>query len=266
VTAGSRSVAGARGFATDAGLARYTTRGVAVGGAAYSTRYVSRTAFTTQAGYVRRGWVGTTTFSPAWYRRYPVAWRTGRWAAASVWAAPSYFIVANWCRMPLTPVYYDYGNTVVYRDNYVYVDGEQTVPAERYAEQAFAIADAGRAAEPAPIDEWQPLGVFALVRGDEKSSDRVFQLAVNKAGLIRGNYYDGVGDTASPIAGEVDRKTKRAAWTIGKKQDVVFEAGIANLSLPETPMLVHFGKERTEQWGLVRLEEPRGTKLPPPPE
>src|SRR5262249_46771042 len=104
---------------------------------------------------------------------------------------------------------------------------------------------------------WKPLGVFALVPGDEKSSNNIFQLAVNKHGIIRGNYYDGLMDTTTPVYGSVDSKTQRAAWTIGKDSHRVFEAGIFNLTRPEAPVLVHFGTRRTEQWLLVRMEQPR---------
>jgi hypothetical protein len=37
----------------------------------------------------------------------------------------------------------------------------------------------------------------------------------------------------------------------------VYETGLGNLSQPETQVLVHFGKERTQQWTLVRLEPPK---------
>jgi hypothetical protein len=256
VAGGSRAAAGNR-FATDAGLGRYTaSRGVAVGGAYHSTRYVSRTALTTQAGYVRRSWAHTSYFTPGWYRNYPGAWRAARWAVASLWAAPAYATVASYCALPETPIYYDYGNSVVVRDDAIYVDGEQTVSVERYAEQATNLADSGREAEPKETDEWQPLGVFAIVQGDEKSSNQVFQLAVNKDRVIRGNYYDAVADTVLPVTGKVGRKTERAVWSIGKNKDTVYEAGLANLSRKETTMLVHFGKKRTQQWALVRLEEP----------
>ena len=49
------------------------------------------------------------------------------------------------------------------------------------------------------------------------------QLAVNKDGTIRGNYYDGLMDTTSPVYGSVDKKTQRAGLTIGKKNDRGFE-------------------------------------------
>jgi hypothetical protein len=256
VAGGSRAAVGASRFPNDTGLARYTSRGALVSGAYASTRYVSRTALNTQAGYVRGSWAHTC-FTPGWYRRYPGAWRAARWAVAGVWAAPVYASVATYCALPETPIYYDYGSNVVFQEGDVWVDGDQTVSVERYTQQAVALADEGREAEPAEKDEWQPLGVFAIVQGEEKESNQVFQLAVNKAGLIRGNYYDALGDNVQPVTGKVDRKTQRAAWTIGKRKDTVYEAGIANLTRKQTTMLVHFGKKRTQQWTLVRLEEPK---------
>ena len=256
VAAGSRTAVGGTRYATDAGLGRYTTRGVAVaGGAAYSTRHVSRTAMTTQASYVRRSWVHTSCFTSAWYRGYPGAWRAARWTAVGVWAVPVYATVATWCALPPTPVYYDYGSTVVFQDDSVYVNGDPTVSVQKYEEQAVALAETGRDAAVNEKEEWQPLGVFAIVQGDEKTSNQVFQLAVNKEGVVRGNYYDALGDNVLPVVGKVDPRTQRAAWTIGKRTDTVYEAGVANLTQKETTMLVHFGKKGAQQWTLVRLEE-----------
>jgi hypothetical protein len=36
-----------------------------------------------------------------------------------------------------------------------------------------------------------------------------------------------------------------------------FEAGVNNLTEEQTSVLVHYGKERTQQMVLVRLEEPK---------
>jgi len=96
---------------------------------------------------------------------------------------------------------------------------------------------------------------LCLVQGDEKTSNNVFQLAVNKDGVIRGNYYDGLTDATTPVYGSVDKKSQRAAWTIGKKKDRVFEAGIYNLTKGETPVLIHIGTDRTQQMLLVRVEQ-----------
>jgi hypothetical protein len=85
-------------------------------------------------------------------------------------------------------------------------------------------------------------------------------LAVHKNGIIRGNYYDGVMDTTTAVYGSVDKKTQRAAWTIGKTKDRVFEAGLWNLTQPEAPCLVHLGPDKTQQWLLVRVEQPNKGK------
>jgi hypothetical protein len=101
-------------------------------------------------------------------------------------------------------------------------------------------------------------GAFALVRGEEQTSDELFQLAVSKGGVIHGNYYDAFADRTLPVYGSVDKKTQRAGWSIGEKKDVVFEAGIANLTRDEAPILVHYGKDNTQQFTLVRIEQPKG--------
>ena len=169
------------------------------------------------------------------------------------WAA-----VSSYCGYPETPTFYEYGTTVVYQGDTVYIDGQPAYSAEQYAQWATEIANSGRAAQPPENEEWQPLGVFALVRGEEQTSDKIFQLAVNKDGVIRGNYYDAFADNTLPVYGSVYSKTRRAAWSIGDKKDVVFEAGIANLTRDETPILVHYGTGNTQQFTLIRLQQPKG--------
>ena len=88
-------------------------------------------------------------------------------------------------------------------------------------------------------------------------------VAVNKSGVIRGNYYNALSDTTVPVSGSVDQKTRRAAWTVGDRKQPVFEAGLANLTKSQTTMLVHFGEDRTQQWTLVRIEQPAGRKPDP---
>ena len=95
-----------------------------------------------------------------------------------------------------------------------------------------------------------------MVQGEGTDSNDLFQLAVNKAGTIRGNYYNALGDTTLPVYGSVDKKTQRAAWTVGDRKEPIYEAGFANLTKSETTMLVHFGKDRTQQWTLIRIEQP----------
>src|SRR5262249_35774402 len=134
--------------------------------------------------------------------------------------------------------------------------GRPLAGAEQYAQRATGFAGRGRQAQPAGNEEWQPLGGFGMIQGEEKVAQHIFQLAVNKDGVIRGNYYDAVADNTLPVYGSVDRTTQRTAWSIGEKKDIVFETGLNNLTQEQTTLLVHYGKERTQQMVLVRLEQP----------
>ncbi len=157
---------------------------------------------------------------------------------------------------PAEPVYYDYGSNVVYEGDSVYVNGDAVGTQEQYAQQATTIADTGKQARATKEEEWLSLGVFAMIQGEQVNGNDLFQLAVNKSGVIRGNYYNALSDTTLPVYGSVDKKTQRAAWTVGDRKEPVFEAGLANLTKSETTMLVHFGKDRTQQWTLVRIDKP----------
>jgi hypothetical protein len=157
-----------------------------------------------------------------------------------------------------TATSYDYGSSVVYQDDAVYVNGEQVATSAEYADQAAAIAEEGKTAEATKDEEWQALGVFAMVVGEETSSSNLYQLAVNKVGVIRGNYYNALTDTVEPVYGNVDKKTQRAAWTVGEKKYPIYEAGIVNLTEESTTMMVHFSKEKSQQLTLFRIDQPEG--------
>ena len=101
-----------------------------------------------------------------------------------------------------------------------------------------------------------PLGVFALVQKEQSDPHYVMYLAINKSGIIGGNYTDLVSGTTVPIQGAVDKKTQRAAWTVGKNKNTVCETGLYNLTQDEAPALIHIGKDKTQQWLLVRLKQP----------
>jgi hypothetical protein len=228
---------------------------------AHSTAYWSTGYMGTRAGYVRTGFGYYGCFHPAWYTAHPGCWVAAGWAAGAAWAVPTYAEVSSYCAVPAAePPDYDYGSTVVYQENNVYVNGQDAGTAEQYAQQATDIATQGQTANAPATGDWKPLGVYALVQGDEKTSNNIFQLAINKDGIIRGNYYDGLMDTTTEVYGSVDKKTQRAAWTIGKKKDRVFEAGLYNLTQPQCPCLLHVGTQTTDQMLLVRMEQPKNGK------
>src|SRR5262245_29204783 len=161
------------------------TRGVS--GVRYGTYPVRTTALRTQGTYLRQNFTYYRAFSPTWYRQFPGAWAAAGWVAGRAWTAASWGAVSSYCSYPTEPVYYDYGTSIVYEGEAVYVNGEQTATAEQYATQATQIAQVGQDAKPPEDEQWQPLGVYALVRGEEQNSDKILQLAVSKDGILRGN-------------------------------------------------------------------------------
>jgi hypothetical protein len=219
------------------------------------TNYVSPTVIRTQAVYVRGGYYNGA-FTNNWYRFHAVAWRPLRWRVANFWMAPVWTNLAVYCGISAPPMVYNYGSNVVINNNYVYANGTQVATADQYAEQAARIADVGRAAQLVNEDQWQPLGAFGLVRGDETAAQHIFQLAINKDGIIRGNYYDAVSDTTLPVYGSLNLDTQRVAWSIGEKKTIVYEAGLNNLTQNQASVLAHYGTDRTQQLMLIRLDAP----------
>ena len=175
---------------------------------------------------------------------------------AIIWGGVGWNALANWWGWDTgANYYYDYGNTVVYEGDSVYYDNQAVATADEYYDQASGIAENG-AVEVNDEEEWQSLGVWAMARGEESQSNKMLQIAVNKDGVIRGNHYDALTETTLPIQGSVEKRTQRAAWTVGDNEEVVYETGIYNLTEEETELLIHFGKGNTQQWSLVRLEAP----------
>ncbi len=178
---------------------------------------------------------------------------TARWLGPT-WRPFTWAAMSSYGGYGSEPTYYDYGTTTVYQGDTVYVNGDATATSAEYATQATAIADAPPPASPPKDDEFMTLGVFGMVQGDATVADQVVQLKVNQQGVIQGEYYNATTDSTEKITGSVDQKTQRAAWRVGDNQKVVYEAGIANLTKPETTMLIHYGSEKTQQWTLVRIE------------
>lgn len=106
--------------------------------------------------------------------------------------------------------------------------------------------------------------MFAPAREGETNASNIFQFGVNPEGVVRGNYYNALTDSAGPVYGAVDRKTPRAARTVGDRKFPVHEAGVANLTRDEAAVLVHFGPDNPQQLPLARVRQPEDG--PPPPD
>ncbi|HEY4308079.1 MAG TPA: hypothetical protein VGN12_01405 [Pirellulales bacterium] len=199
-----------------------------------------------------------------WWNNHGGAWNNGwnywhGWGPGYFWGglgvgALSGFMLGNWG----TPYYYGYGagGNVAYQDGGVYVNGQYAATPDEYYDQAQQIAQTP-VSNDAQNGDWMPLGVFAVSsRADDDHPAMMMQMAVSKQGNLAGMYYNTSDDVALPIQGAVDQKTQRAAWTVGDKKNTVLETGIFNLTKDETPVLVHFGDEKTQNWTMVRLDKP----------
>jgi hypothetical protein len=195
---------------------------------------------------------GNGGFYGGYYRPYSYWWSYPSWGGLCNWF-PNY----GWS----SPYYYGYGygGNVVYRDNYVYIDDQPIATTAQYAQSAADLATVDPSTiDPALNSEWLPLGTFALMADkDDVDAPRVVQLVVDKQGIVSGTMYNKSTDKTHVVQGRVDKETQRVAFTIDDNEDVVFETGIYNLTQDETPVLVHFGADRTETFLLVRLEEPK---------
>jgi hypothetical protein len=238
------------------GAAAATSQTAAVAG----TRYAAPSSVQAQGVAVRSNYPRTGTFTPAWNAAHPAAWTAGRYTTGSAYAAGDWTRSAAFVGVaPGQPaVHYNCGTNVTCQGGNVYYGSQVAATEPQYAQQAAAIAQTGQAANPPAGDVWHPLGVFALARGEETQAQDTFHLAVNREGIVRGNYHNAVADAAQPVAGSVDPKSQRVAWTVGGNKGVVFETGLHNLSLDDTSVLAHFGPNRTEQYGLFRLRPPDG--------
>lgn len=246
-----RAAVGPNGYAGGGVVAR------GPGGVAAGFTRISPSGRYTTAAAVRTNYNHWDVYGAGWHTAHPGAWYAAGWATGAAWRAATWNSVGAWLSYPVTaPVYYDYGNTVTSDGESVYVDGQSAGTTQEYYQQASDLASAGASAD-APADgEWLPLGVFALTKEDHDKSVVSLELAVNKQGVIRGNYTDTETGKTQLIKGSVDKETQRVVFSVGDNSENFIETGLYNLTKDEAPALIHVGKEKTEQWLLVRLEQP----------
>jgi hypothetical protein len=177
--------------------------------------------------------------------------RPYRWAT---WGAITGWVGYGWNE----PASYNYGDTVYYDGDTVYQGDQVVASAEEYAQQAETIA--ASAPEDAPVNaEWMPLGVFALTPDGQSSGPDptlFLQLAISKEGIISGTLNNSATGTTQNIEGMADKNSQRCAWTVAGQSRPIMETGISNLTQDAAPVLVHFADGQTQQWLMVRLQEP----------
>ncbi len=107
--------------------------------------------------------------------------------------------------------------------------------------------------------EWQPLGVFGLAEPGQTNSNMLLQLAINKDGIVRGNYLNQLTNETSQVFGALDKKTQRISFTIGQNTQTVFDSMLPDLTKQDSQILVHYGPTNTQTMALIRLPQPQAT-------
>ena len=237
------------------------------GYAAYGTHPWSPTYYHSQAMAGRNWFYGNHLYSPGWCTIHPWAWLPAGYAAAdwaaAAWTTASWNSLGTWLGYAdVEPYSYNYGNSIVYQDGNVYYGGQPAGTAQQYYQEAANLASS-TASSPRFRRAMAAAGGLRADGQRQEDTDMVFQLAVDKKGAIRGNYFDQVTQNNLPVTGAVDKQSQRVAWKVATGQGLVVETGLDNLTQDESTALVHFGADRTEQDLLVRIQQPADGETAP---
>jgi len=189
----------------------------------------------------------STAFTPEWYAKYPQAWRPTQ-SPTDWWRAADVATVTAWLAQPVNAA----GNaaidsTAVTTAGAVGDDGLHSVlvlPAGHDNQAAPAAADS----------DWLPLGVFAVAPPENAQPHTYQQLAVDRKGVIKGNFYDAISGTNQPIEGTVDRTTLMASWTVGTNGSRFTAPMRAFTSEPRTVSVASDGQSRS--LALLPMQRP----------
>jgi hypothetical protein len=106
---------------------------------------------------------------------------------------------------------------------------------------------------------WLPMGVFALVeeRSAMANPNMFLQLVLNKEGVIAGTFFNTSLDETTSVVGLVDPNTQLATFTFGSTPNsAVVQTGIYNLTQDQASALITFPTGQTQNWLMVRLNQP----------
>ena len=178
----------------------------------------------------------SVAFTADWYAKHPQAWRPAK-STTDWWKTADVATITAWLGQPVQPVQpVTAAGTAADNGGAVATAGGVGIGADGL--QSVLVLPAGHqnAVDPADSD-WLPLGVFAVVppgTQDTAQAHNYQQLAVDRQGAIKGNFYDTLSGTIQPITGTVDRAALTASWTVG-----------ANGSRFTAPMRALTGQPRT---------------------
>ncbi|MEX0676226.1 MAG: hypothetical protein WD063_04085 [Pirellulales bacterium] len=171
-------------------------------------------------------------FTPAWYADHPRAWQYTH-PHADAWAVATFGAAATWLGLTAAS-----GGTVYTAET----EGDQAQDDENAVDTSAG--------------DFLPLGVFALAPKSEKDASALVQLAVNKQGELRGNYYDVVTGKDQAVAGKLDKQTQRATFKVFSGGSVSFETTLASLTQSTGSVKLVFDNGPSRQWTLARFDSP----------
>ncbi len=246
------------GLPSDGGFGRVAMADTGRNYGNYSTDRLSPADLGSRAQAVRDGFTNYGAFDHNWWGAHAGSWYYPGWRDGWAWGGVGWGDLSGYWGDDTAPVEYDYGNNITYQNDEVYYGTQPTAPAATYYAQAQTLADTTPVVSTTkePASDWKPLGVYSLTQGTQSNTTIMFQLAVNKAGAIRGNYYNALTQESKPVHGAVDKKDMRASWVVGNNKTVVYDTGLANLLKTQSTILVHLGKTQTQQWNLIKLKQP----------
>ncbi|HEY9759267.1 MAG TPA: hypothetical protein V6C97_29180 [Oculatellaceae cyanobacterium] len=217
--------------------------------------------FRDQAAMIRNGFDNPGYFDRGWWARRDGWWYPG-WGDGWAWNYGGWGDVAPFIGMNsgVDPAYYDYGQNILYQNNDVYYGTQPLESQTAYYQQAQDLAQQGTTAPLKPVGkDWKSLGIFTIVKNGQSNSSSLFQLAVNKKGQVKGNYYNNLTDETKQITGALDKKNSRVCWTVAGNKSIVYDTGLGNLMKDQAPLLVHYSGSKTEQYLLVRMKQKNST-------
>lgn len=222
---------------------------------------------------------------------YPGAWGCPGWSAATAWTFLGVSTLTDFLglgALAMASGNRSGGNSgsstvvgptnITYEGDTVYVNGQPSGSSQEYYQQAQQLAAQGAqqayqqlqpwgangnpqaAAPEASAGEWQPLGVFALAEPGQQQSNMMLQLAINKQGVVRGNYLNQLTNEKSQVFGQLDKSTQRISWTIGQNNSTVFDTSLGGLVKDDSQVLVHYGPNNTQSMALIRLPAPKNVQ------
>ena len=172
----------------------------------------------------------SVAFTADWCAKHPEAWRPAK-PPADWWKTADVATITAWLGQPITAA-----GTAADSRNAVATAGGADAGADGL--QSVLVLPAGHQNAVVPADsDWLPLGVFAVVppgTQDTAQAHNYQQLAVDRQGAIKGNFFDTISGTVQPITGTVDRTSLVASWIVG-----------ANGNRFTAPMELFAGQSRT---------------------